>query len=282
MIYEKAFFPIGGGEELEERLYGALLITKYFNTTLEVLQSGHNTTLTTYDELYVPKPVMAETDKVINKQKEEEFNQVRALFNKAAEEVGINVTKDRSKNEANAYMNTKEGLRSELVEQESKFCDIVFAAAPPSGRTTATFETAVLKSGKPVIMFPRVMKEFKIDSIIIGWNNSPEASRALTSSVNILKLAQRVHIVSSEEYVGDTGAIEKLKEYLSYHDINATFDIIETTNISGQALLNAALDGNFDLIVAGAYGHRGLKELMFGGLTRYLLENSPLPVFVSH
>lgn len=39
MIYKKMFFPIGGGEELEERLYGAFLIAKYFNTHLEVLQS---------------------------------------------------------------------------------------------------------------------------------------------------------------------------------------------------------------------------------------------------
>ncbi|MGB9801696.1 MAG: universal stress protein, partial [Arcobacter sp.] len=168
------------------------------------------------------------------------------------------------------------------VEEESKFCDIVIAASPPSGIATATFETSVLKSGKPVLMFPRTMKTFNTKSILIGWNNTVESSRAITSSVELLKQAQRVQIVSSDEYSGDMVKINQLIEYLKFHGIDASYKIVETTRIPGQALLNAALDGNFDLIVAGAYGHKGLRELMFGGATRYLLEHSTLPVFMSH
>ena len=55
-------------------------------------------------------------------------------------------------NKVHALLTVKEGNRSLLVEEESKFCDIVIAAAPPSGIATATFETSVLKSGKPVLI----------------------------------------------------------------------------------------------------------------------------------
>ncbi len=282
MIYKKLFFPIGGGGEQEERLYAALLIAKTFNTKLEILKCGLKSNLTMYKSLSIPKDILSKIDEVVDNKYEDETSEITQLFEKLADELDINISQESSKENAFAYLKIREGLRSSLIEQESKFCDLVIAAAPPSGVTTATFETAVLKSGKPVLMFPRIMRKFSFDSIIIGWNNSTEASRAVTSSIEILKQAQRVHIVSSPEYVQDSEMIQDLIDYLKDHNIDASYEIIKTTRIPGQALLNAALDGNFDLIVAGAYGHKGLKELMFGGATRYLLENSSLPVFMSH
>ncbi|MBU3014714.1 universal stress protein [Poseidonibacter lekithochrous] len=274
MNYRKLFFPIGGGEELKERLYGAFLIANKFNTKLDVLKCMHETNSNIYKSYSIPKNIISEIDKIIEteyKDKNEEFS---ILFEKIIKESKID----------SSLVNLKivKGLRSTLVEEESKFCDLVIAAAPPSGLTTATFETSVLKSGKAVLMFPRIMKTFSMNNIIIGWNNSIEASRAITSSIEILKQSQRVHIVSSSEYIKNPQMMQNLVDYLLEHEINVSYEIVKTTRIPGQALLNAALDGNFDLIVAGAYGHKGLKELMFGGATRYLLENSPIPVFMSH
>jgi len=282
MNYKKMFFPIGGGEELEERIHGVLLVAKYFNTNLEVLKCELKSNLNMHKNLSIPEELFIKINEVINKQHEDENTQFKILFENKAEELGIKISKKNLPNEASTYLKSRKGLRSAIIEQESKFCDLVVASAPPLGVTTSTFETAVLKSGKSVLMIPRKMKTFSTKSVIIGWNNSPEASRALTTSIDILKEAQRVHIVSSEEYVGESDLINDLLDYLKSHNIDATYEIVKTTKIPGQALLNAALDGNFDLIVAGAYGHRGLKEMMFGGATRYLLEKSTLPVFMSH
>ena len=282
MNYKKIFFPIGGGDELEERLYAALLIAKKFDTQLEVLKCGLKSNINIHKTLSIPRDILSKIDEVIDNKYEDENNEIKAIFEKAALEVGIKISEETSNEKSFAHLKIREGIRSTLIEQESKFCDLVIAAAPPSGVTTATFETAVLNSGKSVLMFPRVMTKFSLDSIIIGWNNSTEASRAITSSIELLKQAQRVHIVSSPEYVEDHEIMTSLINYLKLHDIDASFDIVKTTRIPGQALLDAALDGNFDLIVAGAYGHKGLKELMFGGATRYLLEKSTLPIFMSH
>ena len=281
MNYKKLFFPIGGGDELEERLYASLLIAKTFDTRLEVLKCGLKSNTSMYKTLSIPRDILSKIDEVVDSKYKDDNDEIKALFEKVASEVDINISSEASKEKAFAHLKVREGLRSTLIEQESKFCDLVIAAAP-SGVTTATFETAVLKSGKQVLMFPRIMRKFSLDSIIIGWNNSTEASRAVTSSIELLKKAQRVHIVSSPEYVEDSEIMKNLIEYLKLHDIDASYEIVKTTRIPGQALLNAALDGNFDLIVAGAYGHKGLKELMFGGATRYLLEKSTLPIFMSH
>ena len=282
MNYKKLFFPIGGGDELEERLYAALLLAKTLDTKLEILKCDLKSNINMYKTLSLPKDILIKIDEVVDSKYDDENIEFKLLFKKVAKEIGINIDDKSSKENTFAYLKIKEGIRSTLIEQESKFCDLVIAAAPPSGVTTATFETAVLKSGKPVLMFPRVMKNFSVNSIIIGWNNSTEASRAITSSITLLKKAQRVHIVSSPEYIENLDVMQNLIDYLKKHEIDASFEIVETTKIPGQALLNAALDGDFDLIVAGAYGHKGLKELMFGGATRYLLEKSTLPIFMTH
>jgi nucleotide-binding universal stress UspA family protein len=282
MNYKKMFFPIGGGDELEERIYGALLVAKYFNINLEILKCGPKYNLNMYKNLSIPEDLFNKIDEVVDKKHKDEDLEFKELFEKIVKEIDIKISNSPLPSEASAYLKTRKGLRSNIIEQESKFCDLVIAASPPLGVTTSTFETAVLKSGKSVLMIPRIMKTFSTKAVIIGWNNSPEASRALTSSIDILKEAERVHIVSSEEYVGGSNIIRDLLTYLKSHNIDATHEIVKTTRIPGQALLNAALDGNFDLIVAGAYGHRGLKEMMFGGATRYLLEKSTLPIFMSH
>lgn len=276
------FFPIGGGDELEERIYGALLVAKHFKVNLEILKCNFDSNFNMYKNLSIPEDLFNKIDEVMDKKHEDENAEFKSLFEEKVKEVDIKISETPLPSEASVYLKIRQGLRSSIIDQESKYCDLVIAAAPPLGISTYTFETSVLKSGKSVLMIPRIMKVFNTDSVIIGWNNSPEASRALTNSIDILKNAQRVHIVSSKEYITDSNVIENILKYLASHGINATYEIVETTRIPGQALLNAALDGNFDLIVAGAYGHKGLREMMFGGATRYLLEKSTLPIFMSH
>lgn len=277
MIYKKMFFPVGGGGELEERLYGAFLIAKYFNTHLEVLQSYFKPTKGFTDAVVFPKDIQKSIDEVLENNYKFEKDEFLALAEKVKRDLRI-----KEDENLKIDIKMKQGIRSSMLELYSKISDIVVAAAPPAGIPTETYETAVRKSGKSVLMFPRVMRKFSLDSIVIGWNNSPESSRALTSSIELLKVAKRVEIITAGEYVEYECLLDDMLEYLKMHGIEATSKIVKTTRIPGQALLNHAMDGDFDLIVAGAYGHKGLKELMFGGTTRYLLENSKIPVFLSH
>jgi len=277
MNYKKLFFPIGGGDELEQRLYGALLIAKFFDMKLEILKCSFPKSKK-YQELGLSKNIVEEIEKVADIKINDENNNFDKLLKKVTK--NLNLTPAYTSEQLQVIF--KEGVRSKLIEEESKYCDMVIAAVPPKGFTTDTFETAVLKSGKPVLMFPRILKKFQLNSIIVGWNASVQSSRTITLSIELLKKAQKVHIVSSKEYIKDGEKLQRLIEYLKIHDIKATHKIVQTTRIPGEALLANALDGNFDLIVAGAFGQKGLRELMFGGTTKYLLEHSAIPVFMSH
>jgi nucleotide-binding universal stress UspA family protein len=160
---------------------------------------------------------------------------------------------------------------------------MVIAATPPEGSSAETFEASVTCSGKPVFVIPRALTSLKMDKILIGWNNSPEASRAISEAIPLLKKAKKVKIISSEAYTTKgLEAIKDLKAYLAVHGIAVDFELVKTTFIPGEALLNNAIAGEYDLIVAGAYGRKGFKEIMLGGSAAYLLKHTTIPTFVSH
>lgn len=283
MLPKKMFFPIGGGEELEERIFGALLVSKYFNTHLEILASEPTPSNLIPPEMGMPGNLLKELGLAVKKNIQAEAKINEEIFKTTCKKLDISVSQAPKEDASTAHLTVGEGYRSTLVSQQSKFCDMVIAAAPTNGIATATFESAVLESGKPVIVIPRVMKEFKVDNILIGWNNSPQASRAVLDSIPILKKAKKVHIISSKEYTKESlSCIKDLQNYLAVHDIDASFELVETTRVPGKALLNNAQKGNFDLIIAGAYGRKGLKELMLGAATRYLLEHTTIPTLMSH
>ena len=282
MIYKKLFFPIGGGDELKERIHGALLIGKHFKAHVEIFQSLAQPSQIMQIDDNLPATILKELNAVAYARQEENMYIHQSIFEDEIKKVGNTISKTPRDEESTAAIVVGNGYRSKLIEEESKFCDLVIVASPPKGRITATFETTITKSGKPALMFPRVMKKFSTKKIIIGWNNSPEVSRAVSQAIPILKNAEKVHIVTSIEYMKDINQIVKLQGYLSCHGIKSSYEIVKTTRTPGQALLNNANDGDFDLIIAGAFGHKGLRELMFGGTTKYILENTKIPIFMSH
>ncbi len=282
MELKKIFFPIGGGEELRQRIHGALLIGKYFNCHLEIFKSQAKPSKIMEFDDSLPKTVLKELNAMAKDKLKEDLYIHETIFNEEIKKIGNIKADTYIKNTASAQIISGDGYRSKLIEQESKYCDLVVVSSPHNGRITATFETTVTKSGKPALMFPREMKKFSTKNILIGWNNSPEVARAVSEAIPFMKDAKKVHIITTKEYTKDISQIHKLQEYLLVHGIKTTSEVIKTTKTPGEALLNNAKEGNFDLIVAGAFGQRGLKEIMLGGTTKYILENTNIPVFMAH
>jgi len=282
MPYNKLFFPIGGGEELKHRIHGALLIGKYFNSHLEIFKSEAKPSQIMRIDENLPPTILKELNAIVKERQSQDLISHETFFNQEALQLDVTISKQGIQGKATAQILTGSGYRSKLIEQASKYCDLVIVASPPKGKITATFETTITKSGKPALMFPRKMRTFNTNKIVIGWNNSAQVARAVSLAIPIMKKAKKVHIITSKEYTKDISNIKKLQEYLSCHDIKTTYELVKTTTTPGQALLNHATKGAYDLIIAGAFGHKGLKELMFGGTTKYLLKNTTIPVFMSH
>ncbi len=219
MTYNKLFFPIGGGEELRNRIHGALLIGKYFKSHLEIFKSEAKPSQIMKIDESLPPAVLKELNAMVRDRQEQDLIAHETIFKEEAKQLNVKLSNERIKNTATAEVITGSGYRSKLIEQESKYCDLVLVAAPPKGKITSTFETTITKSGNAAIMFPRNMQTFDTKKVIIGWNNSPEAARAVSLSIPILQYADEIHIVTSDEYLTDSRQIDKLQSYLLCNEI---------------------------------------------------------------
>ncbi len=145
----------------------------------------------------------------------------------------------------------------------------------------------ILRSGRPGLVVPYVKIPMQRlgKKAVIAWNGSREAARALHDAMPLLKLAQQVEVcaITEPKTVAATFAkLERIKEYLAKHEIDATIVRIPKTDLSvGAELLNHLVDSGADLLVTGAYGHKRLREIVLGGVTRDLLEHSSIPVLMS-
>ncbi len=150
----------------------------------------------------------------------------------------------------------------------------------------AMIEDVLFKSGRPVLLVPeKPPRQRSWDKIVIGWNASAEAVRAVSGAMPFLKIARHVFIatVDARPLNGGQTPGHDLAAYLQRHGVQA-----EVHNIDGlgrtdaRALLDEAIAVDADMLVLGAYGHSRAREFLFGGVTRELLAASSVPLFMAH
>jgi nucleotide-binding universal stress UspA family protein len=123
-------------------------------------------------------------------------------------------------------------------------------------------------------------------SIVVGWDGSVPALRAITAALPLLARAGKVRLalVNPEREAGlhgdEPGADMAL--YLVRHGVRVEV-ITERTEVpTGEALLGIVRAVGADLLVSGAFGHSRYSEIVLGGVTRILLERAPVPVLFAH
>jgi nucleotide-binding universal stress UspA family protein len=151
----------------------------------------------------------------------------------------------------------------------------------PDMRTLAA--GLVINSGKPVLAVPDTAAGFNANgNALVAWDGSPESSAALTAAVPLLQLAGAVTIVEVDDGSVKAGA-EEAAAYLSRHGIHAMIVRAATDgDDAGTVLLAKANSEEFDYLVMGGFGHSRFVEALFGGVTRRLLTESPVPLLLAH
>ena len=148
-------------------------------------------------------------------------------------------------------------------------------------------ERLILGAGRPVLVAPGGVDRLPPKRVLIAWNNSAQAARAVFDSLDLMKEAQAVTILSIAENEDDRADAErgagKLAATLERHGIAARVDAVASRHASAGAYLMERLDADgADLLVMGCYGHSRLREMVFGGVTRDILANVKIPALMSH
>jgi nucleotide-binding universal stress UspA family protein len=147
-------------------------------------------------------------------------------------------------------------------------------------------ETTLFESGRPMIMVPYIQKApFKTDNVMICWDGSRTATRAVADAIPIIRKSGRVEIVIVTNERGKEDEIEgaDIGQHLARHGLKVDVHRIPGGNIDiADALLSHAADSSADLMVMGGYGHSRLREFVLGGVTRSIFESMTVPVLLSH
>lgn len=148
-------------------------------------------------------------------------------------------------------------------------------------------ELAVLAAGRPVLLVPYAGTFPSIgERVLVAWSDTREAARAVTDALPLLQRAKKVMVFTVD--AGRNGAPaatagQDISLYLARHGVTVEAVPTQTAGIDiGSRLLSHAADLSADLIVMGAYGHRRLRQLVLGGVTRSLMEQMTVPVLMSH
>jgi nucleotide-binding universal stress UspA family protein len=142
-------------------------------------------------------------------------------------------------------------------------------------------------SGKPLLLVPAgAAPTLKPRRIAIGWDARLEASRAVREALDMLVGADEVHLVLVDPQQGETGHGEEpgadAAVYLARHGVRVTVDRLPGEGRPvAEVLKRHARDVAADLLVMGGYGHSRLRERIFGGTTRAIVEDPSLPVFLA-
>jgi nucleotide-binding universal stress UspA family protein len=184
-----------------------------------------------------------------------------------------------------------EGNPAATVALHARYADLTVVGQPDPGEpqdSDATTVTTVMTSGRPVLAIPFV-GDFPTlgERVLIAWNASREAARAVNDVLPLLAGAKQVTVlaINPQRGVGGHGDVPAadITLHLARHGVKAEAAHTVSRDIAdGEVLLSYAADIGADLIVAGAYGHSRARELVFGGVTRTLIAEMTAPVLLSH
>jgi nucleotide-binding universal stress UspA family protein len=154
-------------------------------------------------------------------------------------------------------------------------------AAGPNRRA---IESALFESGRPVLLAPLDAPRSIATNIVIHWNGSTEQARVNAFAMPLLRLAERVTVltvIGGQEVPGPSA--DQIVRQLLYNDIAAKLVSIELEDRdTGEAVLDAARAQGCDLLIKGAFTRNRLRQMIFGGATSYIMEHADLPVLMAH
>ncbi|WP_417429288.1 universal stress protein [Kiloniella sp.] len=184
----------------------------------------------------------------------------------------------------------EEGDHISLLADHAHAADIIIVSQPTFEHFEDRFRTRLVEevtllSGLPCLMIPRGFDASKDigKRMMVAWKGTREALRAVRDNLSELKKAEKVFLLTIQPETEDALSLSEVRNYLKRHNIEAeTVKIAQTENSIGQTIQDAALAQSCDVIVCGAYGHSRLREMLLGGVTKYLVKEAKIPIIMSH
>jgi nucleotide-binding universal stress UspA family protein len=177
-----------------------------------------------------------------------------------------------------------------VIGRRAIYADLTLVGAGLADNATlkdSVLNGALFESRRPVLLSPKGSKvTLSPKRVLVAWDSRVEASRAVSEAIEVLKTADEVHvtIVDPDTAENKSGAEPgaDVATYLARHRVKVIVDRLPRMGLStADVLKKHAVDISADFIVMGAYGHSRLRERIFGGVTKSMLDKPPLPILLA-
>ncbi|GAN87004.1 universal stress protein [Komagataeibacter intermedius] len=292
MCIRRILLPLGGMSHAESALHAGGVIARMFDAHLAVLHVG--------TDMQEVGPLVGEglsgamvQEMIASALKESatRLHGVRGLFDKFVHDAGIPVVAVDSPlspvgaHGLSASFIAHSGHTRSVVSFQARLSDIVVLRQPdPDGDVSSsdTLHAILFESGRGVVIVPPVAPPTIGKRICIGWNGTSEAASAIHHALPLLRRAEAVHILHSPAYQRPGPEARHVRSFLALHGIMTNIhEFGSDTRPVGEDMLATAHDLGADMMVMGAYSHSRLRQMILGGVTRHMLENSDIIVVMS-
>jgi nucleotide-binding universal stress UspA family protein len=182
-----------------------------------------------------------------------------------------------------AYLAEVEALAGEIIAERGAAADFVVVDRPGGhqhGSDQPAIHAALAATDRPILVVPPEATVPFGRNVAIAWRDDGRVVKAVLPALRLLSGAAQVNVLQG---VRDGAQHLPVPAVFQDHGIAAQMHVLPIGDGAfGQALLDKAHALGADLLVMGAYHHNPLREMMFGGVTRYMLDHADLPVLMRH
>ncbi len=187
---------------------------------------------------------------------------------------------------ATAEWRELEGLEGPVISDHARLFDMMIIGREfghPWFDWQVMCEAGLFESGRPVLVTPEQAISGLGENILVAWNGGTETARAISMSMPFLTQAKSVLVLTVEGATVPGPSGDSVAQHLRRNGIDANSKTIGLGGlVAGEVIVNEARGFGADMIVKGAYTNSRLRQLVFGGATRYLLGKASLPLLLAH
>lgn len=266
---------VDNSKACENRVQAAVDLATQHGAHLTGLYVVPELMIPVYAEVRIGPEVIEAQERAAKAQAEKAEKKFRGV----AEKAGIN-----------AEWRCQQGSLVSMLSTHARYADILIIGQTderdPYTIPDGVAAQVVLESGRPLLMIPYIGVKKPIGkNVMVAWNTSREAVRAVAEAMPLLEAAEQVYVMAVNPPNSGMGDIPcaDISLHLARHGVKAEARSAPAKDVDvGNALLSRAADDDIDLLVMGAYGHSRLREMVVGGATRHLLKNMTIPVLLAH
>lgn len=289
MPIRTVFVPLSDAAGAAATLGTAFALAKSFNAHVDALhlRSDPTDSISDFVGETVSPALMEEVMEAAERRSAGIAKRTRKAFDDAVAKARVDlVTRPSAQGKASAAYQEETGLNDYWIETRGRVCDLIVVKRPRNSTDViarSIAETALMATGRPVLLAPQSAPPRLGVSVAIAWNGSIEASKAVAAAMPFLMRAKNVTANSVVEDGGGDHNLAGLVQYLRWHGVRAKANAVKHRGGDiGKAVAAAASRAKADLLVMGAYTHSRLREMILGGVTDYVLRSGRTAVLLAH